>query len=191
MRAFTRFSAIIIFLGIFFISSGAQGAAPRNLPVQPEANKPQARKAPEKPAAISGQNIKNEYFSITLPADWIMVYPLAKKQDGVSAVFTNNKSQVTVTLNVIKRPLTTKQFADLVIPGMRQSGLNPSQPKNTGDLCNIKLDGQAKGEAWFSANGQIAIATVILAPTPDIRSANNFLKALQSPERKMFPAEIK
>ena len=146
--------------------------------------------APAKPAALPGQTVKNADFSIKLPEGWTLAFPVTKRPDGTSAVFTNDRSQVTVTLNIIKKPLETRQFVDLVLPNMRQSGLNPSKPRNIGNKSMATLNGQAKGEAWFAANGKTAVATIILAPKSDIHSANVFLKAVSSPLRNLIPEAV-
>lgn len=151
----------------------------------------QSRQAPAKPAAVAGQTVKTEYFSVTLPKDWFLAYPISKKKNDIAAVFSNDKTRVTVTLNIIRAPLTVKQLADLTIGSMKKSGLAPSQPKAAGKMYKVSLQGKARGEAWFAANGKICSATVILAPQSDINSANAFLASLRSTIGDMFPVSLK
>lgn len=150
----------------------------------------QSRQAPTKPAAVSGQTVKTDYFSVLLPKDWFMAYPISKKKTDVAAVFSNDKTHVTVTLNIIRAPLTVKQLADLTIGSMKKSGLSPSQPRPAGKMYKVMLKGKANGEAWFAANGKICSATVILAPQSDIHSANDFLASLRSAIGDMFPTSL-
>lgn len=150
----------------------------------------QSRKGPEKPAAVSGQTVKTDYFSILLPKDWFMAYPVSKKQQDIAAVFSNDKTRVTITLNVIRAPLSIKKFTDLIIGSMKQSGLQPSLPVATGKMNKIILNGKAKGEAWLASNGKLCTATVILAPQSDIHSASAFLGELRSGIGDMFPTHL-
>lgn len=163
-------------------SSPEKGNAPRTLTLSQEASK--------KPAATSGQTVKTEYFSIHLPKDWFMVFPPSKKPDGVSAVFSNDKTGVAVTLNVFRAPLGLKEFADITVGSLKQGGLAPSPAQTIGKMSKISLAGQAKGLAWLAANGKLCTATLILEQHGDIGSANAFLGAIESKIGDMFPKRL-
>ena len=181
------FLACVMLLTFALPAPGA-GAQKTRQPL--ETNPGQPVKAPSKPAASSGQTINTEYFSVRLPAGWNMAFPINKKPGGISAVFTNETGQVTLTINVLKSPLDVKKFVNIVWNDMKKGGLNPSAPRQTGKLYNIKLNGMPKGEAWFAANGKLCVATIVLTPLKDFNSANVFLQALKSAHRDMFPAKI-
>lgn len=151
----------------------------------------QARQAPARPPATEGQRVKTEYFNVVLPRGWIMPYPVNNKPDGTSAVFADEKTQVTVTVNVIRVKLKALDFANMVLPNMKKSGLQAGKPELINGLYRVKIGGKPGGEAWFGSNGTLCTATVILAQSPHVAPANEILSAIKSTEPALFPRNVK
>lgn len=143
------------------------------------------------PAAKAGDEVKTEFFSLKIPAGWIMPYPVNHKPDGVSAVFGDERSHVTVTINAITAPLSLKEFTDIILPNMKKSGLKPGIPVLENGLNKVLIRGKPQGEAWFGSNGKLCTATVILNENTSIGAANEILQALQSPMANLFPKKLK
>lgn len=143
------------------------------------------------PAAKAGDEVKTEFFSLKIPSGWIMPYPVNHKPDGTSAVFGNEKTHVTVTINAIKAPLKLKAFTDMVLPNMKKSGLKTGIPVLENGLYKVVISGKPQGVAWFGSNGKLCTATVILNETANINSANELLEVLKSPVHNLFPKKLK
>lgn len=156
-----------------------------------EASQPKAAPDMVNPPAKAGDVVKTEYFNLKIPPGWIMPYPVNRKPDGVSAVFGDQRSDVTVTLNAIQAPLSLKEFTEKVLPGMKKSGLDPVGPVRENGLDKVTFKGKLKGMAWFCSTGKLCAAAVILSQSPDISPANEILGALKSTPPGLFPKKIK
>lgn len=145
------------------------------------------------PAAKAGEVVKTEFFELKIPADWIMPYPVNKKHkpEGTSAVFSDEKTRVTVTVNVIQTPLSLKNFTTAIVNEMKKSGLKPGMPVMENGLNKIIIRGTPQGEAWLGSNGKFCTATVILSQTANISAANELLNQLKSSFPNLFPKKIK
>ena len=147
--------------------------------------------APGKPAATAGQEVKTEYFSVKIPPGWIMPYPVHHREGARSAVFHDEKSRVTVTVNALEAPFTLKEFTNNILESMRQGRLKTGMPVEEKGLRKIPIQGMPQGQAWLGANGKLCVAVVILSESANISSANELLAALRSPEPRLFPKQIK
>ena len=156
-----------------------------------KAKGPSTAPAPETVAAKGGELVKTDYFSVKIPTGWIMPYPVKNRPDANSAVFAEEKSNLSVTVNAIKAPLSLKEFSNSLLPNMKQSGIKPGKPIMENGLCKIVFQGMPKGEAWLGANGTLCTAVVILSDSADISPANKLLQALTSPTPKLFPKKVK
>ncbi len=152
---------------------------------------PQSLTNPNTPAATAGSIVNTEFFNLKIPQGWFMPYPVNKKPDVVSAVFGNQKTDLSVTVNVIKASLPVNQFMNNVLFGMEKSGLKPDKPVKENGLYKVILKGKPRGIAWFGSNGTLCTATIVLSQSPNLIAANELLGALKSPSRSLFPAVIK
>lgn len=161
------------------------------LAARKETSQPRAAPDMGKPSAKAGDEVKTEYFNLKIPPGWIMPFPVNRKPDGVSVVFGDQKTDVTVTLNAIQVPLSLKEFTEKVLPGMKKSGLDPVGPVRENGLDKVTFKGKLKGMAWFGSTGKLCAATVVLSQSPDISPANEILGVLKSPTPGLFPKKIK
>lgn len=185
-----RFAVYFLFLALVFCfvpNSLDCQAASRN--ARHAAQQKQAQ--PQTPPAKAGDEIKTEYFNLKLPAGWIMPYPVNHKPNGTSAVFADEKSHVTVTVNVIKANLSVKQFMDMILPDMKKSGLKPGMPVMEKGLYRVTIQGKPQGEAWFGSNGKLCTATVILSQSAKLSAANELLAVFKTGLPALFPQRLK
>lgn len=176
---FLLFHCLAFMLSDFSTAADKSAKGPKPAPIQ------------ETVAAKADELVKTDYFSVKIPAGWAMPYPVKQRPDGCSAVFADEKSNVSVTVNAIKAPLSLKEFSNSVLPNMKQSGIKPGLPIFENGLCKIIFQGMPQGEAWLGANGTLCTAVVILSESPNISPANALLKALTSPTPKLFPKKVK
>lgn len=137
-----------------------------------------------------GEKVETEFFDLKIPSNWFMPYPVNHKPDSVSAVFGNQKNDVTVTVNVIQAPLSLKAFVDNVLPGMKKSGLDPGKPTMENGLYKVVFKGKLKGMAWFGSNGKLCSALIVLSQYPDIAVANELLSVIKFSPSNLFPKKI-
>lgn len=136
--------------------------------------------ASQAPAARAGAKIDAGDFNLTLPQGWIMPYPLNHKQDGISGVFSHEKTEVTVTVNVIHIKMKAREFMERILPEMKRSKLQVSTPVSRNGFLVVDLkSSQVHGQAWFGSNGKSCVAVVILTPKGEMTSANQLLAALK------------
>lgn len=186
-----RFSALniiplVLLLGFAAIWTQSADAARRQ-----SAGQEQMRHVPDRPPATEGQRVKTEYFNLVLPRGWIMPYPVNNKPDGTSAVFADEKTHVTVTVNVIRAKLKALDFANMILPNMKKSGLRPEKPVADNGFYKVVIRGKASGAAWFGSNGSLCTATVILSQSPNVAPANELLSALKTTPANLFPKKVK
>lgn len=152
------------------------------------AKAPTARENP-KTAAIASGEVRTEFFSIRLPQGWVAPHAPQKKPLGISAVFANAKTGLAVTFNVLRANMPAAELAKTTVARMRASGLKVTEPARVGNFYRVNLSGKVGGQAWFMAKDGLCSATVILGANP--ADANVLLKALEAPDRSLFPAAVK
>lgn len=177
---------IVLMLGFGILCPESLDAA-RRAPAGQE----QMRHVPDRPPATEGQRVKTEYFNLILPRGWIMPYPVNNKPDGTSAVFADEKTQITVTVNIIRAKLQALDFANMILPNMKKSGLKPEKPVFDNGFYKVVIRGKASGAAWFGSNGNLCTATVILSQSPNVTPANELLSALKTTQANLFPKKVK
>lgn len=186
MRKAPIFVLILLSGLLYLLTSGSPVEAAKKATKSSQSVQEQSQ-----PAARAGDEVKTEFFSLKIPAGWIMPYPVNHKPDGTSAVFGDEKTHVTVTINAIQAPLKLKEFTDTVLPNMKKSGLKTGLPVMENGLYKVVIRGMPQGEAWFGSNGKLCTATVILNGTDNISAANELLGALKSPLPQLFPKKVK
>lgn len=149
-----------------------------------------ARPEPQKVHANAGQTVKTEYFSVTLPAGWIMPEAINRRKPALSAVFYNQKTGIAITVNVLDMPIPARDLAQSTLKSMRAGGLKPAEPVKSGEFYKIAISGRPQGEAWFAGNGKICAATVILGEKMNRKVANEFLRVFRPVDKALFPAGI-
>lgn len=186
-----RSLSLLLVLAVFILQLSL--AAPVLGAAKKSGNSPKAAPAQNVPAAKAGEDVKTDFFQVHIPSGWIMPYPVKSrhKPDGTSAVFSNEKTHVTVTFNVVQTPFSLKEFSNTILSQMKASGLKPGMPVMEGGLNKIKISGMPQGEAWFGSNGKFCTATVILSQSPNISSANELLSVMKFSLPQLFPKKIK
>lgn len=141
--------------------------------------------ARQKPQA-SGNTVKTDYFSLKIPAGWIMPQPVKKQPgDGLSAAFGLEKGDCVVTLNVMKVSLPAEELATQTAANMRKTGLEVSAPKNDNGFWAFKLSGKANGQALFGCDSGLCAATIIMGNSAE--NAAELLGAIKPIKPGLFP----
>lgn len=175
--------AIIIFL-VFFISlmpaAECLAAQARN-PATVQKGKNYARE---------GQTIKCEYFTVTIPAGWVMPEAIRRKPPVLYAAFADKKSGIAITYNILNIPMSAKELAEITIKNMNASGLKTSQLKKSGNFYRLNITGKVSGEAWFASNGKICTATIVLGEKMNKKVPDVFMKAFNPVDKGLFPTSM-
>lgn len=137
--------------------------------------------------AGSGQTVKTEYFSVKLPAGWIMPEKLKKRPGGVNAVFADEKSRDAVTISVLLIPASAEDFAKNTMATMKKGGLKVGALQKVQNYYVLPIKGKPMGEAWFACDGKMCAATVILGEKIDKKSVDGFLSAFKPANPALFP----
>ncbi len=137
-------------------------------------------------APAQAEEVKTKYFSIDLPADWVMPQPVQEAGGAQIAVFGNNKDGSAVTITVMVNPLSAKDAAEQTVANLRNGGMKPSDPVEKDGLYTSSFkQGPATGESWFGANGKEFAVTTIIGNSVD--SGKALLKLLKPVDAKLFP----
>lgn len=147
--------------------------------------------APTKNYAKSGQPVKTKYFSVTLPAGWVMPEQIKNRPGGLGCVFLHPKSVNTVNLTILDIPEKTDKFAKWVADSMKKSGLKTGKLEKAGAFYRIPINDKAKGEGWFACDGKTCASTVILGEKLDKGAVNSFLSAFRPVSQSIFPKKMK
>lgn len=172
---FLSFSAFVLGLALLAPSLGV--ARVHHLP----AIRHQPHYAQQQPANKSApadiREVRNDFFSITLPEGWKLQKPVYPAPDRVSAVFMKG-SGVRVALNIFSTPFTAKVMAEKTAENMRKRGMEVSQPveKDGFYVVDIAKNG-VTGKGWFANRGSTGASTILFAP--DLSEANELLLALK------------
>lgn len=139
---------------------------------------------------MGGKKVQTEYFSLTIPAGWSMPMPVKKNNLGMTALFGAVKSNLAVTVNVLKSPMSAKDIATQTLANMRKGGLKTGPLRTKGGLCYAEISGKVTGVAWFGSNNKGLASAVVILGSNDSQ-ANELLKALKPSEKGLFPTAVK
>ncbi len=132
------------------------------------------------------EEVKTKYFSIDLPANWVMPQPVQEGGGAQIAIFGNNSDGSAVTITVVGTDLSAKDAAEQTVGNMRSGGLKPSDPvEKNGMYTSSFKQGPATGESWFGSNGKEFAVTTIIGNSLD--SGKALLKLLKPVDAKLFP----
>lgn len=141
-------------------------------------------------AAKAGEEVKTDYFAVTIPNGWIMAAPVKKQpNNGVSTVFATESGNMAVTINVMPAPLGGKEIAEQTAKNMNKSGLKTTPPEEKDGLWLVNIDGKGKkGVALFGSNGKLCSVTIIFGAK--LETANELFKNIKADDPALFPKSI-
>ena len=149
-----------------------------------------AARSSQKPQK-SASDIKTEFFSINLPAGWIMPQPVKKqpRDSGISVAFVSEADGLAVTITIIRAAADPKDLSAEIAKNMSESGLNASSPEQaSGNMWRMKIRGKAQGEAWIGSSDGLSSITLILGK--DLKPANALLARIKSAPAGLLPQSI-
>lgn len=155
---------------------------------------PQAQAAPNRApmgeAQKAGTQVKTKYFDLTIPSGWLMSQPAKQLpgNDSLFTAFTKEKDNMGMTISVLAAPNSAKEIAEHTAAQMAKNGLKTTQPREKNGFWMVGIDGKAKGEAWFGADGKVC--SIITMFGEDLSQANEILGALKGANVSLFPKSI-
>lgn len=112
------------------------------------------------------EEVKTDYFTLSLPSDWVMPQPPQNVNGGIIAVMQNKAKTSAVSIAVTPVTLPAKDLATQTFANMKTGGFTVSEPVASGDSYVGEFShGKAKGVSYFSSNGKAGSVITILGTT--------------------------
>lgn len=141
------------------------------------------------PAQTAAETIKNDFFSVTLPAGWSGQETKNVAPNGANAVFKKGRLTA-VTLTMTRTGADNRQIAEKTAEKMRRRGMEVSEPVEKNGFYTIDISKKrVNGKGWFGKNGDISAITIIIAPKID--EADDLLKAVRPVADGLVPRTAK
>ncbi len=141
-------------------------------------------------AVAVADEVKTDYFTITLSDGWTQPKPSQSANGMVSTILPYPDGKGAVSITVTPVPLSAKELASQTLNNMKSGGFTVSEPIASGDSYIGEFSQkQAKGVSYFSSNGKIG--SVITIVGTDLNPGKAFLnKNFKSTDKKLFPASF-
>lgn len=138
-------------------------------------------------AVAMAAEVKTDYFSVNLPADWKQPSEVMKQQGSMVALFQNAKNGTAVTIAVVEAPMSAKDAATQTVANMKSGGMSPSEPKEeNGFYVSTFEQGGGKGVSYFGSNGKtFAVVTIV---GTEVETGKEMLKNLKGADPKLIPS---
>ncbi len=177
------FSAVLISL---FALEPAMAARSFHAPLLRHQRSHEESQTPQAPAEI--REVKNNFFSISLPEGWKTQRAIHPASDRVSAEFMKDKL-TRVSLNIFKSPFDGKTMAQKLAENMRKRGMEVSEPVEQDGLYVVEISKKGvNGKGWFGNADGMSASTIIFAP--NLAEANELLEALHPATPGIVPKKV-
>lgn len=142
--------------------------------------------------AVCAQEVKTNYFTLDLPADWMPLDWMsfkAKPRSGHPA-FINMKDKTSVSITTGPATVPIKDMATKAVNWWKKLGMDNVVEKQVGESCVVEFTkGELRGVQYFTSNGEDFSMVSITGKTLD--SGREFLqKQLKPVDPKLFPASL-
>lgn len=141
-------------------------------------------------SAALAEEVKTDYFTLTLSDGWAMPKPVQAVNGTVFAVVQYPNGQGAVSITVTPVPLSAGELATQTLTNMKSGGFTVSEPVASGDSYVGEFSqAQAKGISYFTSNGKVG--SVITIVGTDTGAGKEFMKKNFKPlDAKLFPASF-
>lgn len=142
-------------------------------------------------AAVSfADEVKTDYFSITLADGWTQPNPAQSENGTVIAIVQYPDGTGAVSITVTPAPVPARDLAEQTLNNMKAGGFTVSTPVASGDSYVGEFSQQqAKGVSYFTSNGKTG--SVITIVGTDTAPGKAFLnKNFKPADAKLFPASF-
>ncbi len=139
--------------------------------------------------AVCAQEVKTDYFTLDLPADWKMPGKVQKLPNGNTvAVVQSKKDGTAVSIAAMPSTAPIKDIATQTVDNMKADGFKFSEMKQVGESYVVEFSkGVANGVHYFTSNGKQASVVSIIGKTLDT-GKELLQKQLKPVDPKLFPA---
>ena len=139
--------------------------------------------------AVCAQEVKTNYFTLDLPADWKMPGKVQTMPNGNTvAVVQSTKDGTAVSIAAMPSTAPIKDIATQTVENMKKGGFTFSEMKQVGDSYVVEFSkGVVKGIHYFTSNGKQASVVSIIGKTFDT-GKELLQKQLKPADAKLFPA---
>lgn len=141
-------------------------------------------------SAALAEDVKTDYFTLTLSDGWTMPKPVQSANGAVFAVVQAPDHKGAVSIAVTPVALPAKDLATQTLTNMKSGGFTVSEPAASGDSHIGEFSqAQTKGVSYFTANGKAG--SVITIVGTDTGAGKEFMKKNFKPlDAKLFPASF-
>ena len=144
-------------------------------------------------ANVQEQEIRNDYFSLNLPADWNSTVSKPQSNGSVTVLLQSKTDKLVITITVVPAPLPAQMLAEQTVQSMRTGGITVKEPVQQGDSYVVEFSHdtkQVKGLNYFTSNGSKGSVVTIMAPDTDgFAKGKAFLQETLKPvDARLFPA---
>ena len=139
--------------------------------------------------AVCAQEVKTDYFTLDLPADWKMPGKVQKMPNGNTvAVVQSKKDGTAVSIAAMPSTAPIKDIATQTVDNMKAAGFKFSEMKQVGESYVVEFTKNgANGVHYFTSNGKQASVVSIIGKTLDT-GKELLQKQLKPADAKLFPA---
>ena len=84
-------------------------------------------------ANVQAQEIRNDYFSLNLSADWNSTVSKPQSNGSVTVLLQSKTDKLVITITVVPAPLPAQMLAEQTVQSMRTGGITVKEPVQQGD----------------------------------------------------------
>lgn len=142
--------------------------------------------------AVCAQEVKTDYFTLDLPADWKMPGKVESLPNGnTAAIVQNTKDWTTLSIVIMPSPtMSIKDIATQTVNDMKDGGFTVSEMQQIGKSYVVEFTtSDAKGIHYFTSNGKQSSAVTIIGETTDA-GKELLQKRFKPVDPKLFPASF-
>ena len=138
--------------------------------------------------AVCAEEVKTDYFTLDLPADWKMPGKVQKMRDGnIVAIVQSKKDGTMVNIVVLPSTASIKDIVTQTVDNVKADGVEVSEKKHGETYVVEFARGKVKNIQYFTSNGKQASAVGIIGKTLDT-GKELLQKQLKPVDAKLFPA---
>ena len=139
--------------------------------------------------AVCAQEVKTDYFTLDLPADWKMPGKVQKMPNGNTvAVVQSKKDGTAVSIAAMPSTAPIKDMATKAVNWWKKLGMDNVAEKQVGESCVVEFaKGELRSVQYGTSNSEEVSMVIISGKTFD--AGKEFLQKHFKPvDPKLFPA---
>ena len=140
--------------------------------------------------AVCAEEVKTDYFTFDLPADWKSRKVENQPDGNAAAVVQNTKDGTIVGIRIMQSTGPIKAIATRIVGKMKGKDLEVSEMKQVGESYVVEFTkGPARGVQYFTSNGKHFSVVSILGET-DTPGKTLLQENFKPLDPRLFPASF-